>query len=805
MPAMPPTIDTPELAATAAPAIEPVVIDLGADAKPWNYTVSVRSLCEFSARRGDLDRRFTPSATALEGLAGQAAVVARRGSGYETEVALEGRYQTLRVRGRADGYDTVRCCLEEIKTIRGHPDELPENRRVLHWAQLQTYGALFCRARGVDEVHLALVYVDVATQGETVLRQLCSAEELEAAFEARCEAFLAWSQQEAAHRLARDEGLQQLPFPPGEFRPGQRALAEAVYRTAVSGRCLLAQAPTGIGKTIGTLYPMLRAVPGQGIDKLAYLTCKGTGRITALEALQRLREHTPARALRVLTLVAKEQACEHPDKACHGDSCPLAQGFHDRLPAARAEAVALGWLDPAATRQLALQHRVCPYYLGQEMLRWTDVVVGDVHHAFDPFGQLHGLAQAQEWRVAMLVDEAHNLIERARQMYSASLTLAQLKAARALAPAALQSRFGRLQRALLDTAELQQADYQAYDSVPETIDDALLALVTALGEHLQEHPLATGALLNFHFDALRLLRLSEEFASHSIFDLQRGAPGSGDEAGSEVTLNLRNVVPAGFLKPRFEACRTVTLFSATLGPEAYQRDLLGLPDNTAWIDVPPAFAPEHLQVRIAGHVSTRFPDRAASLDDVVALMARQYAEAPGNYLAFFSSFDYADRVADRLAMLHPGLPQWRQGRSMDEASRRDFLGRFVADGRGIGFAVLGGAFAEGVDLPGTRLIGAFVATLGLPPVTPVQEQLRARLDARFGSGHGYADRVPGLQRVVQAAGRVLRTPEDRGWLWLIDDRYHRAEVRRLLPAWWQLDTPSRQGRPARSTRGPSAA
>jgi hypothetical protein len=324
-------LDTP----TAPPPDAAAEVAVAPGAPGWAYTVSVRSLCEFTAKRGDLDRRFTPSATALEGQQGQASVAARRGPAYERELPLESEVGPLRIRGRADGFDPIRSILEEVKTIRGTPEEQPDNRRALHWAQLETYGALFCRARGVDEVHLALVYVDAATQGETVLRQLCSAAEREAALQQRCAQFIAWAQQEAAHRAARDAALAVLPFPPGAFRPGQRTLAEAVYRAASGGRCLLAQAPTGIGKTIGTLYPMLRAVPVQRLDKVAYLTCKGTGRHTALQALQRLRDHTPGQALRVLTLVAKEQACEHPDKACHGDACPLARGFYDRLPAAR--------------------------------------------------------------------------------------------------------------------------------------------------------------------------------------------------------------------------------------------------------------------------------------------------------------------------------------------------------------------------------------------------------------------------------------------------------------------------------------
>lgn len=766
----------------------------------WTYTVSVRSLCEFTAKRGDLDRRFTPSATSLEGQAGQMTVLARRSPGYETELPLEGQFGALRVRGRADGYEADVNRLEEIKTIRGAVEAIPENRRALHWAQLQTYGALIAADRGLAELELALVYVDADTQNETVLRETATAANLQAAFEARCRAFEAWAEQEAAHRKARDAGLSQLPFPLGELRPGQRLLAEAVYRAAANGRCLLAQAPTGIGKTLGTLYPLLRAMPAQQLDKIGYMTCKGTGRITALEALHALREAAPANALRVLTLVAKEQACEHPDKACHGDSCPLASGFYDRLPAARSEAVQAGWLDPAAQRRIALQHGICPYYLGQELLRWADVVVGDVHHAFDPHGQLFNLAQTQDWRLALLVDEAHNLVERARAMYSATLSLQSVRDTEPEAPKAIRPALRRLARELATLARAQPADYQAFSDVPEPLADALQLVNTVLGEHMQNHPLETGPLMQFYFETLGLQRLLDKFGNHSLCDLQRSARAIAEPANLslldeaedastdavDVLLSIRNIVPGFFLKPRFEGCHSVTLFSATLGPAEYQRDLLGLPDDTAWIDVPAPFPPEHLSVRIADRLSTRYEHRTRSLDALVDLLATQFAEHRGNYLAFFSSFDYLEQASARLALRHPEVPQWSQARSMGDAARRAFLDRFVPDGRGIGFAVLGGAFAEGVDLPGTRLIGAFIATLGLPPVSALQEQIRERLDGMFGADHGYADLVPGMQKVVQAAGRVLRSVDDRGWVWLLDRRYRRPEVRALLPGWWRV-------------------
>ena len=772
----------------------------------WTYTVSVRSLCEFTAKRGDLDRRFTPAATALEGLQGQSVVASRRSLDYETEVALETVCGPLRVRGRADGYDPRRRCLEEVKTIRGQPEDIPENRRHLHWAQLQTYGALFCRERGVEELALALVYFDIASQTESEMFQVFGAAELEDALLQRCAAFEHWAAQEAAHRQARDPALRALGFPPGEFRQGQRALAEAAYRALAGGGSLLAQAPTGIGKTIGTLFPALRAMGEKGLDRLAYLTCKGTAQGPALEALAQLRQGLPQRPLRVLTLVAKEQACEHPDKACHGQACPLARGFYDRLPAARAQAAAEGWLDAAAQRRIAREHQLCPYYLGQELVRWSDVLVGDVNHAFDGVALLWGLSQSLQWRLGLLVDEAHNLVERARQMYSTTLSAGQLRRMAPLAPLDMRLLFSRLQSALEDVAPADGLSHASLEDLPDALALALQNLGGALADHFQGEPLATGALLDFHFELQHLLKLSDTLGSHSLVDVTRGpegplAPGpwaaatggvapaitSVTDTEEDLWLNLRNVVPAPFLRPRWAALHGAVLFSATLSPPDYQTNLLGLPEGTPWLDVPPVFPAEHLRVQVAERLSTRYAHRSRSLQALSQVLTQQFDAHPGNYLAFFSSHDYLQQAAALLARLRPDIPQWRQERTMDPSARRSFLERFEPEGRGIGFAVLGGVFAEGVDLPGSRLIGAFVATLGLPPVSPVQEALRSRLDQLFGQGHGYADLVPALQKVVQAAGRVLRTPEDRGWLWLLDERYRRPDVRRLLPSWWRLE------------------
>lgn len=749
--------------------------------------VAVRTLCDFAARAGDLDLRFSPSPSGLEGVAGHSAVTARRGAGYQRELPLSADWQGLRVQGRADGFDSEALRLEEIKTHRGDPARIKPSQQVLHWAQARVYGWMLCEQLGLEALDIALVYFHIDTGQETPLVQRHGATELRAHFQTLCERYIAWARGEALHRARRDGALRALAFPFPAFRAGQRTLAEAVYRHHGAARTLLAQAPTGIGKTVATLFAALKAAPGAGTDQLLYLTAKTTGRRLALDALGHLGFNAPAQPLRVLERVAREKACEHPDKACHGESCPLARGFHDRLPAAREDAARAGWLDRSALRDLALRHQVCPYFLGQEMLRWSDVVVGDYNHFFDLNAHAWALAVDEGRRVGLLVDEAHNLIERARQMYSAELHPATLAALREAPPAGLGASLDRLHRRWGTLGTAFEGEHALLDALPDGWVTALQQHSADLSEHLAQAQDAVDLRVQaWLFEVLRFLRVAEGFADHSLVELTR-TPATGRARKPRPAIAVRNLVPGPLLEARWAAAQGVTLFSATLSPMDYVADLLGLSASVSRLDVPSPFDAGQLQVRMAPHISTRWRDRADSLDTLVSAIAGQYQRQPGNYLAFFSSFDYLQQALHRLQALYPGLPVWAQSRAMAEPEREAFVARFTEHGQGIGFAVLGGAFGEGIDLPGRRLVGAFIATLGLPQVNPLNEHLRQRLQARFGRGFDYAYQFPGMQKVVQAAGRVIRSEQDRGVVLLLDDRFTRPEVRRLLPAWWRIE------------------
>jgi DNA excision repair protein ERCC-2 len=418
------------------------------------------------------------------------------------------------------------------------------------------------------------------------------------------------------------------------------------------------------------------------------------------------------------------------------------------------------------------------------LARWCDVVVGDYSYYFDTSAILHALTVQNQWRVAVLVDEAHNLVPRGREMYSATLRMDVLESVIACAPPALASTLRRVQGAWHALHRGETKDYAVHATIPADFLAQLQRTTSAMSDHLATANLQSSEpLLRFHFDALHFSRMAEAFADHSLFDVTRSSAGA-PERGS--TLCIRNVNPAAFLAPRFAATTAAALFSATLAPAQFYRRLLGLPESTHHTVVDSPFAGEQLTVRVARRISTRYRDRGASLAPMVALMAEQYRAEPGNYLAFFGSFAYLQAALLEFTTRFPDVPVWEQTRAMRPDERAAFLARFTEAGSGIGFAVLGGVFAEGIDLPGKRLIGAFIATLGLPEVNDVNAEMERRMQSLFDAGYDYTYLYPGLQRVVQAAGRVIRTQTDKGTLHLMDDRYMGARVRALLPPWWRI-------------------
>ena len=745
-------------------------------------TIAVRTLCAFTAKRGDLDMRFTPAPTALEGMAGHARVAARRGRGYQKEVSLEASFEELTVRGRADGVDAAASRLDECKTFRGEFARIPANHQTLHWAQAKLYGAMLCRRDDLPSVQLDLVYLNVDTDQETVLSRTFPNDDLQAFFYEHCGQYLAWWRSEEARRVQLRTQLSALEFPYADIRPGQQELMESVAEAVTERQCLLAQAPTGIGKTLGVLFPLIKALACGSVDRVFYLTAKTPGRFIALQALSELVSATKDNHLRVLELVAKDKACVNRNAACHPDACPLARGFYDRLAGARDEALAIAFMDAKTVAEVAARHHICPYYLSHDLARWADVVVGDYNYYLDSSAMLYALAQENDWRVAVAVDEAHNLLPRARQMYSTTLEARQLKAAQEVSSEPVYRCLERIEREWKQLLRTSAEDYALLPDAPTSLIDALDAFVSAAGEEqVQSQVLLPDPLRAFHFVSLHFLRLADHLGTHSFVDLQKADP----SAGGRPSLCIRNVIPAEFIRARFESAATSVLFSATLGPRAFNLNVLGLPSQSVYLDVTSPFDSDQLKIQVVPNISTRFAHRRRSIERIITAIREQYAAQPGNYLVFTSSFEYLSLIHERLRQSAPDIPAWCQLPRMSERDRTAFVDRLRTARGGVAFAVLGGAFGEGIDLPGDQLVGAFIATLGLPQVNPVNEAMRQCLENAFGCGYEYTYLYPGVQKIAQAAGRIIRATTDEGTLVLLDDRYGHPELQELLPRWWR--------------------
>ena len=798
----------------------------------------IRQLVEFLLRSGSIDSRFAGFDRALEGARIHRRLQKAAGEGYAAEVPLCADYTVDGIRftleGRADGIftnETGVVTIDEIKTTAVPGEEICEDMNPCHWAQGMVYGAIYSAQESLPAVDVRLTYYQIDTDRILRFVRHFSRQELEQFLHKLLHRYLPWAQRQLAWQETRSGSLTAMRFPFEAYRPGQRALAGEVWRACTAapskkGTRLFCQAPTGIGKTMSALFPALKAMGSGCGEKLFYLTARNTTQAAAEDAIARLRAVQPDLALRSVTLTAKEKACLHPDAeghpVCLPEVCPYANGYYDRIKNALAALLdGSGQFSRAALADTARQFTVCPFELGLDLSEWCDVVIGDYNYLFDPVVHLKRFFDTSgDW--LFLIDEAHNLPDRARAMYSARFfksSLTEAKRALGKGKSSLRTALTRADRAFLDVRKacVRLAPRRGQTGAPET-DTAQTTLLPSLQDPVPELPEplyaqdgtvflrelpsallsplravqaplqdwleanpdadAHAQLLELYFAVQDILRSSERYDSHFVTQLTA--------RGSELELQLLCLDPAPFVEASLAAGRCAALFSATLTPPSYYRGVLGCADARA-VALPSPFPAENLGLYCMANISTRYRDRETSVQAVSDALARLTSGKTGNYLAFFPSYAYLRQVYEDFAARHPDIRTLVQESGADDAARAEFLAQFVPQPKEtlLGFGVLGGVFGEGVDLAGDRLIGCAIVGVGLPQVNPQQEMLRRYYDAQNGSGFDYAYRYPGMNKVLQAAGRVIRTPEDRGVVLLLDDRFARPDYARLFPPHWQ--------------------
>ena len=754
--------------------------------------ISVRDLVEYGCRAGDLDSEFSGVRRAVDAIRAHQRIQRSRPAGYRAEVPVAYRVDAedfdLHIGGRIDGVYTrgggaPESVIDEIKTVTRWPDSDDPPENPMHWGQAKVYGFMYALRHGLPELVIQLTYCHLDTGEIREYRRKTSFADLKDFVEELIDEYLEWARTVMNWHRLRDESIRSLVFPFPAYRPGQRRMAIETYRAVQAGDQLIMQAATGIGKTMAVVFASLKSIADGLTDKIFYLTARTTGQSAAENAIAVLGQR--GLRLKSLTLTAKEKICFSPGSACNGEECEFARGYYDRRNAAVRDI----FLRDATTRprleSACARHRLCPFALSLELALYTDCIICDYNYAFDPRVYLRRFFQETQDRYTFLVDEAHNLVDRAREMFSAELrkkSFLQLRAAVKSDLPDLYTKLGKVNKWMLQTrkAAPEKRRNWAERQPPEGLEGLLRPIVASMEKWLVRNTKTEfrDSLLDLFFEINSFLRVTERYDEAYVTCYDRGA--------RDLRLKLYCVDPAGPVGEALNRCESAVFFSATMTPPDYFKTVFGCRDSAAAFKLPSPFAVENLKVFVADRISTLYRQReetaAAVADVLIALVDRK----KGNYLLFFPSYRYMQMVHDICRYRCADMDIVVQSPDMSEEDRIAFLGRFARNDTEtlVGFAVMGGIFGEAIDLVGDRLCGAAIVGVGLPAVSLEREVIREYYAQRIRAGFEFAYLYPGINRVLQAAGRVIRSENDRGTVVLIDRRFGTYRYRSMLPPEW---------------------
>lgn len=773
--------------------------------------ISVRNLVEFILREGDIDNRHGHSVSPEAMLAGSRMhrkIQKRKGSDYHAEVplklVLEEEYYDLILEGRADGIqiltegekpdysvsfqnivleDSAKVIIDEIKGIYMKLDRLLAPVGV-HIAQAKCYAYIYALQHELKCIGVQMTYVNLDTEEIKYFSEEYTFEALKEWFDDLIASYRKWSDFQYAWKKLRQESIQKLQFP-FAYRKGQKELAAGVYRTIQRKKNLFIQAPTGVGKTITTVFPAVKAV-GEGLgDRIFYLTAKTVTGTVAWETFDQLRRQ--GYQAKLIQITAKEKMCLCAEMECNPVHCPYARGHYDRVNDA---VFGLLQKEDFFTREVLLEqareYQVCPFEMSLDVASWVDDIICDYNYVFDPNVYLKRFfAEGIRGDYIFLIDEAHNLVERSREMYSATLRKEDLLAVRKIMKRyqpKLDKDFNKCNRILLDYKR-ECENYKVYQDIGSFIF-TLMNLASGLDEFLQrstEFP-ERKEVSEFYFAVRNFLNMYERVDEHYVIYGEHTSEGG-------FLLKLYCVDPSLNLQECIDKGNAAIFFSATFLPIRYYKSLLSTKQDNYAVYAETAFTEDQSLLLLGRDVSSRYTRRNQDEYRRIAEYIRKIGQAQkGNYMIFFPSYKMMQEVYE----VFEGINCWEmetcmQVSGMKEEEREAFLGQFVAEHERsfLAFCVMGGIFGEGIDLKNEQLIGAVVVGTGLPQISNEREILMHYYDERSGEGFDYAYRYPGMNKVLQAAGRVIRTVDDSGVILLLDDRFTRREYESLFPKEWE--------------------
>ena len=753
--------------------------------------ISVRNLVEFILRNGDLvsGSSISDKEAMLKGSRLHRKIQKQMGSHYQPEVSLKKDIEyddlILRVEGRADGIFSQddRFCIDEIKGVYKNL-ELMEEPVLVHRAQALCYAWIYLDAHDLEEIDVQMTYAHLDTEVIKRFRETLTRAELKQWYEELTDSYHKWLAYQIEWRKKRNESMENLEFP-FAYRKGQREMVSGIYHAISKKEQIFIQAPTGVGKTMSAVFPAVRAI-GQGMaETVFYLTARTITRTVAQDAFEKLRDR--GLLFKVVTITAKEKLCFCDKPECEPEKCPYAKGHYDRINDAVYE---LWTTEQSFDRETLLRHaqkwQVCPFELSLDLAVWMDGVICDYNYVFDPNVYLKRFfGENVSGNYLFLIDEAHNLVDRGREMYSASISLDDVIETRKFVKPYSQKLWKKLGKVKKQMEELKQncGEWKVQENAG-VLPISLLSVQGELDQLLEEPPAqeVVDGILDFYFAVRNFLNISElvddNYVVYTAFD-----------ENGRFYMKLFCVNPAENLQKCLDKGNSTVFFSATLLPLQYYRKMLSTRSENFGMYVESPFEQKKRCLMICRDVSSKYTRRGyEEYRKIAEYIARMSWQKKGNYMVFFPSYRLMEDVyqvyQDEFSV------SWvrciSQHASMTELEREEFLEEFTEETEEtlVGFCVMGGIFSEGIDLIGDRLIGAAVVGTGLPQVNCEREILKGYYDEKGEQGFDYAYRYPGMNKVLQAAGRVIRTKEDTGAILLMDERFLNRDYRNLFPREW---------------------
>lgn len=761
--------------------------------------ISVRELVEFVLRSGSIFASFVSRARAVEGTMAHKKIQNAMDANYEKEVKLVHEYEvsgiTFVIEGRADGIirDLIAVTIDEIKSTRTSLDVIDEDYNPLHWAQAKCYAYFYATQNHLKDMNVRLTYYNLDTKETKHLIKVYTYEELEKFFSTLIEKYALWIRFYMDWSKERTTYLKALSFPFDEYRVGQRELAVNVYKSITGGNKLYVNAPTGIGKTISTLFPALKAMGEGHAGKIFYLTAKTITRTVAEKSIQMI--YNQGTRVKAITLTAKDKICFLDERSCHPDFCSYADGHFDRVDEAVYDAIThTDLFTREVIEEYAKKYRVCPFELSLDLAVYADVVICDYNYIFDPTVALKRFLDQRDF--VILVDEAHNLVDRAREMYSESMSKNQLlsvKRSISKQYPTIAKEIGKLNEYLLSIRKdyIDLTGSMISKEVPTKFNRMVRSFINECDKKLQKgamHKLPQD-LLELYFRGYNFNKICEFFDERYIT--------YGDQVEGDLILKLFCIDPSYLIENMISTCKSVIFFSATLMPIDYYKYMLGGEGERA-IALPSPFDTKHALKLIATDVSTRYQHRQKSYKKICEYIIKVSEQKVGNYMVFFPSYKYMKDVYNYYEQYKVEIQEGQnagledineepiiyiQDSNMDEGAREAFLAGFEPNPTTtkIGFCVLGGIFSEGIDLTEDRLIGVMVVSVGLPQIGLERDLIKYHFEEKDKEGYHYAYTYPGMNKVLQAVGRLIRTKRDKGVILMIDDRFNTPLYSSLMP------------------------